>query len=155
MSCFLSLLPRCVLAVLYTTCFRAAHSSSGVELSFSSDWTRTLSISCSKLFCGWWYLLCFCQLLSVAFLSALWRYLFDSNTHSGLPSFSFRFATPEERVFQVVETSILWEPWQRCRCYIWQVPLLLVQYVFLVGQLLLGRGESWRPIAQLSSSSSS
>ena len=38
-----------VLAVLYTTWCRAAHSSSGVELSFSSHWARALSISCSKL----------------------------------------------------------------------------------------------------------
>ena len=47
--CFLSGLPRFVLAVLYTTCCRAAHSSSGVELYFSSHWARALSISCSKL----------------------------------------------------------------------------------------------------------
>ncbi|KAK2160822.1 hypothetical protein NP493_1625g00017 [Ridgeia piscesae] len=30
--------------------------------------------------------------------------------HSGLPSFSFGFANPEERVFQVVETTRLGEP---------------------------------------------
>ena len=47
--CFLSGLPRYVLAVLYTTCCRASHSSSGVELSLSSHWARALSISCSKL----------------------------------------------------------------------------------------------------------
>ena len=47
--CFLSGLPRYVMAVLYTTCCRAAHSSSGVEFSFSSYWARALSISCSKL----------------------------------------------------------------------------------------------------------
>ena len=33
--------------------------------------------------------------------------LFDSKAHSGLLSFSFGFATPEERVFQVVETTRL------------------------------------------------
>ncbi|KAK2171173.1 hypothetical protein NP493_1096g01048 [Ridgeia piscesae] len=33
--------------------------------------------------------------------------LFDSKAHSGLPSFSFGFATPEERVFQFVETTRL------------------------------------------------
>ena len=42
--CFLS-----VFAVLSTTCCSAAHSSSGVEFSFSSHWARALSISCSKL----------------------------------------------------------------------------------------------------------
>ena len=47
--CFLSGLPRYVLAVLYTTCCRADHSSSGVEFSFSSHWARALFISCSKL----------------------------------------------------------------------------------------------------------
>ena len=50
--CFLSGLPRYVLAVLYylyTTCCRAAHSSSGVELSFSSHWARALIIFRSKL----------------------------------------------------------------------------------------------------------
>ena len=36
--------------------------------------------------------------------------LFESKAHSGLPSFSFGFATPEERVFQVIETTRLWEP---------------------------------------------
>ena len=33
--------------------------------------------------------------------------LFESKAHSGLPSFSFGFATPEERVFQVIETTRL------------------------------------------------
>ena len=47
--CFLSGLPRYVLGVVYTTWCRAAHSSSGVEFSFSSIWARALSISCSKL----------------------------------------------------------------------------------------------------------
>ena len=47
--CFLSGLPRYVLAVLYLTCCRAANSSSGVEISFSSHGARALSISCSKL----------------------------------------------------------------------------------------------------------
>ena len=46
---FLSGLPRYVLAVLYTTCYSAAHSSSGVEFSFSYHWAKALSISCSKL----------------------------------------------------------------------------------------------------------
>ena len=59
--CFLSGLPRYVLGVLYTTCCRAAHFSSGVELSFSSHWARALSISCSKRSpCGWWYLVLLC-----------------------------------------------------------------------------------------------
>ena len=47
--CFLSGLPRYVLAVLYTTCYKAAHSSSGVEFSFRFHWARALSISCPKL----------------------------------------------------------------------------------------------------------
>ena len=46
---FLSGLPRYVLAVLYTTCCRVAHSSSGVEIFRSSHWARALSIHCSKL----------------------------------------------------------------------------------------------------------
>ena len=37
------------LSVLYTTCCRAVHSSSGVECSFSSHWARALSFPCSKL----------------------------------------------------------------------------------------------------------
>ena len=36
--------------------------------------------------------------------------LFESKAHSGLPSFSFGFATPEERVFLVIETTRLREP---------------------------------------------
>ena len=47
-QCFLPGLPRYVLAVMYTTCCRAAHFSSGVEFSFS-HWARALSNSCSKL----------------------------------------------------------------------------------------------------------
>ena len=47
--CFLSGLPIYVLAVLYTTCCRAAQSLSGVEFSFSSHWARALSICSSKL----------------------------------------------------------------------------------------------------------
>ena len=47
-----------------------------------------------------------CHLLAVAFLSALYDILFDSKAHSGLLSFSFGFATQEERVF--VETTRLW-----------------------------------------------
>ena len=35
--------------MLYTTCCLATHSSSGVELSFSSHWTKAVSISWSKL----------------------------------------------------------------------------------------------------------
>ena len=63
-KCFLSGLPRYVLAVLYTTCCRAAHSSSGVKLSFSSHWARIPSISCSKL--SLWQLCCveLCRLSS-------------------------------------------------------------------------------------------
>ena len=47
--CFLSGLPRYVLAVLYATCCKAAHSYSGVEFCFSSHWARALSIPCSIL----------------------------------------------------------------------------------------------------------
>ena len=43
----------------------------------------------------------FCQLCD--------EILFDSKGHSGLPFFFFTFATPEERLFQVVETIRLWE----------------------------------------------
>ena len=84
---FLSGLPRYVLAVLYTTCCRAAHSSYGVEFSFSSHWARALSISCSKL--SLWlmvlsfavlslvglfvpYLLCFCRILKATFDLRIW-----------------------------------------------------------------------------------
>ena len=80
--CFLSGLPRYVLAVLYTTCCRAAQFSAGVKFSFSSHWARTLSISCSKL--SLWLmvlsfavlslvgllvpcLLCFCRILKATF----------------------------------------------------------------------------------------
>ena len=48
--CFLSGLPKYVLAVFYLTCCRVAHSLSGVERSFFSHWARALPISCSKLF---------------------------------------------------------------------------------------------------------
>ena len=84
---FLSGLSRCVLAVLYTTCCRAAHSSSGVEFSFSSHWARTLSICCSKL--SLWLmvlsfavlslvglfipcLLCFSRMLKATFDLSIW-----------------------------------------------------------------------------------
>ena len=87
--CFLSGLPRYVLAVLYylyTTCCRAAHSSSGVELSFSHC-ARALSISCSKL--SVWLmvlsfavlslagllvpcLLCFYRILKASFHLSIW-----------------------------------------------------------------------------------
>ena len=79
--CFLSGLRRYVLAVLYTACYRAAHSSSGVELSFT-HWARTLSISRST-FSLWLMilscavvslvgilvpcLLCFCRILKATF----------------------------------------------------------------------------------------
>ena len=46
--CFLSGLPAYVLAVLYTTCCRIAHSSSVIKFSFSSHWARALSNCCSK-----------------------------------------------------------------------------------------------------------
>ena len=84
---FLSGVPRYVLAVLYATCCRAAHSSSGVELSFSSHWARALSISSSKL--SLWLvvlsftvlslvgllvpcLLCFCRILKAIFDLSIW-----------------------------------------------------------------------------------
>ena len=85
---FLSGLPKYVLAVSYTTCCSAAHSSSGSELSLSSHWARAQSFSCSKLFL--WlmissfavlsvvgflvpYLLCFCRILKVTFDLSIWR----------------------------------------------------------------------------------
>ena len=40
-------LAKICLALLYTTCSRAAYSSSVVELSFSSHLARALSVSCS------------------------------------------------------------------------------------------------------------
>ena len=71
--------------MLYTTCCRAAHSSSGVEFSFSSHWARALSICCSRLSlvvlsfavlslvglsvpC----LLCFCRILKATFDLSIW-----------------------------------------------------------------------------------
>ena len=83
----LSGLPRYVLAVLYTTCCRAAHSPSSVEFSFSSHWARAMSISCSKL--SLWLmvlnfavlsldglfvpcLLCFCFILKATFDLSIW-----------------------------------------------------------------------------------
>jgi len=82
--CFLSSLPRYVLAVLYTTCCRATHSSSGVEFAFSFQWARGLSIFCSRL--SLWMmvlsfavlsligllvpsLLCFCRIPKATFAS--------------------------------------------------------------------------------------
>ena len=67
--CFISGLPIYVLAVLYTTCCRAAHSSSGVELSFSSHWVRALSSSCSKL--SLWVMVLSVAVLSLAGLLPL------------------------------------------------------------------------------------
>ena len=86
-QCFLSGLPKYVLAELYTTCCRAAHSSSGVELSFSSHWARALTMSCWKL--SLWLmvlsfavlnlvgllipcLLCFCRILKATFDLSIW-----------------------------------------------------------------------------------
>ena len=83
---FMCGLPRYVLAVLYTTCCQASHSSSGVELSFSSHWVRALSI-CSKL--SLWLtvlsfavlnlvgllvlcLLCFYRILKATFALSIW-----------------------------------------------------------------------------------
>ena len=85
--CLLSGLPRYALAVLYTTCYRAAHSSSGVEFSFSSQCARALTISCSKL--SLWLmvlsfavlslvgllvpcLLCLCRILKATFDLSIW-----------------------------------------------------------------------------------
>ena len=85
--CFLSGLPRYVLAVLYTTCCRAAHFSSGVEFYFSYNWARALSISCSKL--SLWLvvlsftvlslvgilvpcMLCICRILKATFDLSIW-----------------------------------------------------------------------------------
>ena len=61
---------------------------------------------------------------------------------------SRRKSIPSRRDYQTLST--LFHIGLRCRCCIWQVPLLLVPYVVLVGQLLLGRGESLRSIVQLS-----
>ena len=83
----LSGLPIYVLAVLYTTCWRAAHLSSGVELSLSSHGARALSITCSKL--SLWLMvlsfavlslvgllvpcmLCFCRILKATFDLSIW-----------------------------------------------------------------------------------
>ena len=69
------------------TCCRTAHSSSGVELSFSSHWARALSLSCSKL--SVWLmvlsfvafslvdllvpcLFCFCRILKATFDLSIW-----------------------------------------------------------------------------------
>ena len=84
--CFPSGLLRYVLAVLYTTCCRAGHSSSGVVFSLSSHWARVLSISCSKV--SLWLvvlnfamfslvglfpcLLCFCRILKATFDVSIW-----------------------------------------------------------------------------------
>ena len=85
--CFLSGLPRYVLAVLYTTSCSAVHLSSGVEFYFSSHWARALSISCSKL--SLWLvvlsfamfslvglfvpcLLYFCRILKATFDLSIW-----------------------------------------------------------------------------------
>ena len=43
------------------------------------------------------------------------------------------------RTFSIMHVTVYDVTYSR---FIWQVPLLLVPYVFLVGQLLLGRGES-------------
>ena len=86
--CFLSGLPRHFFAVLYTTLCRAAHSSSGVEFSFSSHWARAQSIYCSEL--SLWLmvlsyaalsllgllvpcLLCFCRVTEATFDISIWR----------------------------------------------------------------------------------
>ena len=61
---------------------------------------------------------------------------------------SRRKSIPNRWDYQTLRT--LFHIRRRCRCCIWQVSLLLVPYVFLVGQLLLGREESWRSIVQLS-----
>ena len=62
---------------------RAAHSSSGVEFSFSSHWARALSIFCSQL--SIWQrvlsyavlsllgLLCFCLIIEATFDLSIWR----------------------------------------------------------------------------------
>ena len=73
--------------VVHDLC-RAAHSSSGVEFSFSSYWARALSIFCSKL--SIWLrvlsyavlswlgllvpcLLCFCLIIEATFDLSIWR----------------------------------------------------------------------------------
>ena len=53
---------------------------------------------------------------------------------------SRRKSIPSRRDCETLRT--LFHTGRRCRCCIWQVVLILVPYVFLVGQLILGRGES-------------
>ena len=72
--------------------------------------------------------------------------LLDSKAHSSLPSFSFGFATPEERVFQRLPDSENLVSHRAVMSMLYLASSIAtsaaVPYVFLVGQLLLDRGES-------------